>query len=105
MPTARARGEAAQSGARAGRARIAAAAEGERFEPLRALRDSLDIGHAERGLDQALETDFFLALLPLLDLRDQHVDGVDVLRHAGLGNEDHVEAWAVLHHVNHVAIA
>ena len=91
-------------GAGAGRGRIVGDAEAHGLDALGGLRDGLDIGHAERRLDQELEADLLLALLVLLDLRDQHVDGVDVLRHAGLGDQDHVEARAVLDHVDHVAI-
>ena len=91
-------------GAGAGRGGVVGDAEAHRLDALGALRDRLDIGHAERRLDQELEADSLLALLILLDLRDQHVDGVDVLRHAGLGDQDHVEPRAVLHHIDHVAI-
>ena len=91
-------------GAGAGRGGIVGDAEAHGLVALGGCGDGLDIGHAERGLDQQLQADLLLALLILLDLGDQHVDGVDVLRHADLGDQDHVEPRAVLDHVDHVAI-
>ncbi len=41
---------------------------------------SCDVLHAERGLDDQLEADALLAALGGLDLRHQHVDGIDVRR-------------------------
>ena len=96
------RADAHGAGARGGG--IVGNAETHGLVALGALGDGLDIGHAERGLDQQFQADLLLALFILLDLGDQHVDGVDVLRHADLGDQDHVEPRAVLDHVNHVAI-
>jgi hypothetical protein len=80
-------------------------AEGHGLEALRGLRDRLDIGHAERRLDQDLDAGLLRALLILLDLRDQHVDRIDVLRHADLRDQHDVETRTVLEHVDDVAIA
>ena len=65
----------------------------------------MDVGHAERGLDDQLEADPLLARLGGLDLGHQHVDRVDVGGGADLGDHDQVEPVAgLLQHVDHVAI-
>jgi hypothetical protein len=61
--------------------------------------------HAERGLDDHLETDALLAAHGGLALRHQHVDGIDIRGGADLGDHDEVEALpALLHDIDHVAI-
>src|SRR3546814_5724785 len=71
--------------------------------PYTTLFRSVDVGHAQRRLDDQLEADLLLAADRVLDLGDQHVDGIDVGGGADLGDHDEVEALAALfHHVDHV---
>ena len=93
------------SRARTGGGGVVGDAEGHGLQPLRGLRDRFDIGHAESGLDQDFDADLLGALLVLLDLRDHHVDRVDVRRHADLRNQHHIETRAVFENVDDVAIA
>ena len=77
----------------------------QRFQTLGRLGDLVDVGHAERRLDDQLEADPLLRGLRRLDLGHQHVDGVDVGRGADLGDHDQVEPVAgLLQHVDHVAV-
>ena len=79
--------------------------EMHRLQPSREGGDRLDIGHAERRLDQRFETDAGLETLGHLDLVDHGLDHVEVGRHADLRHQDRVEPVAgLLHHVDDVAI-
>ena len=63
-------------------------AEMQRLEPAAEGRDRLDIGHAERRLDQRLEADPGLVALGDLDLVDHRLDHVEVGGHADLRHQD-----------------
>ena len=77
----------------------------QRLEPAAELGDRLDIGHAERSLDQRLEPDAGGKAFRLLDLVDHRLDHVKVGRQAHLGHEERVNAVArLLHHIHHVAV-
>ncbi|TPV97932.1 MAG: hypothetical protein USCAAHI_02641 [Beijerinckiaceae bacterium] len=91
-------------GARARRGGIIGDPEGHRLEAPARLRDRLDVGHAERGLDQDLEADPFLAFLRSLNLGHHHVHGIDIRRNAGFGDQDHVEARTGLDDIDNIPI-
>jgi hypothetical protein len=98
-------GAADIGGARAGRGGVVGDAEMQRFEPLRRAGDGMDVLHAERGLDDELETDALLEALCRFDLRYQHVESVDIGGRADLGNHDEVQLVAgLLHDIDDVAV-
>ena len=77
----------------------------QRFVALAGGRDGVDIGHAERRLDDQLEADALLPAHRVLDLGHQHVDGIDVGGGADLGDHDQVEPIAaLLDHVDHIPV-
>ena len=79
--------------------------EMHRLQPSREGGDRLDIGHAERRLDQRFETDAGLVALGHLDLVDHGLDHVEIGRDADFRHQDRVQPVAsLLHHVDHVAI-
>jgi hypothetical protein len=79
-------------------------AEGHRFEPFARLRNGLDIGHTERGLDQHFEADALRALHRGLDLGHHHVERVHVGGHARLRDQNHVQPRAGFDDIDHVAV-
>ena len=80
-------------------------AEVQRLQPAAAGGDGLDVGHAQRRLDQGLGGDPGGVAPGLLDLVDQRLDQVEVGGHADLGHQDGVHAVAgLLHHVDDVAV-
>src|SRR4051794_478184 len=92
-------------GTRTGAGRVVGDAEVQALVALGGAGDLVDVRHAERGLDDQLEADPLLAPLRLLDLGDQHVDGVDVRRGADLRDHDQVEPVArLLEDVDQVAV-
>ena len=92
-------------GARAIRGGVVGHAEMHRLQPAPGGGDRLDIGHAERRLDQRLKADPVVKPGGLLDLADHGLDGVEIGRHAHLGHEDGVDMLAGLFHdLDHVAI-
>ncbi len=62
-----------------------------RFETAVGGSDGLDVGHAERRLDEGFGADLVREALGDLDLADDGLDRVDVGRHADLRDEDGVE--------------
>src|SRR5208283_2035247 len=91
-------------GARSGGCGIVGDAERHCLQALAGGRDGLDVGHAERGLDQHFEADALAALLGSLDLRHHHVEGVHVGGHPHFRDQHHVESRAGLHDVDDIAI-
>ena len=84
-------GSAHGGGARLGGGGIVGDAEVQGLVAPARRRDLVDVLHAERRLDDELEADALGGLGGLLDLGDQHVDGVNVGRRAGLGDHQEVE--------------
>lgn len=74
------------------------------FEPPARLHDGLDIGHAERCLDQHLEADPLFAFLRSFDLGHQHVHRIDIRRNTSLGDQDHVEARTGLDDIDDIPV-
>jgi hypothetical protein len=60
--------------------------------------DLLDVGDAQRGLEDRVDEDRPLQPVPRLELREEPVDVVDVPRALDLRNHDHVEPVADLAH-------
>jgi hypothetical protein len=77
----------------------------ERLVAPRRRGDRVHILHAERGLDDVLETDPLLDALRRLELRHQHVERVDVGGGADLGDHDQIELpRRALEHIDDIAI-
>ena len=92
-------------GAGLGRGGVVGDAEMQRLVARARRGDLVDVLHAQRRLDDHLQADLLGVALGLLDLGEQHVDGVDVLRRAGLGDHDQIELVArLLDDVDHVAV-
>src|SRR3546814_5590536 len=89
-------GAADHRGARLGRGGVVGDAEVQALVARRGLGDLVDVGHAERRLDDHLEAQALLSAARGLGLRHQHVDGLDVGGGAGLGDPDEVEPLAAL---------
>mmetsp|Transcript_26213 Transcript_26213/g.78153 ORF Transcript_26213/g.78153 Transcript_26213/m.78153 type:complete len:261 (+) Transcript_26213:634-1416(+) len=98
-------GAADARGARLRGGRVVRNAEVQGLVARRGGGDLVHVRHAQGRLDDKLKADPLLAALGHLDLRNQHVQGVDVRGDAALGNHHEVQALTgLLDDVNDVTV-